>query len=321
MNLDVSVERDVVLMICKRFYEVFCNLFNAEQTATVGSPHKQTQPTIETAPTPVHVPGPTPVRSRSTRPSTARKIRVTSDAPAPRVRRRVVGMTMVKALAKTNELLFKRGHSVLVIDKLLQKLPIESIPSLRSHSLSRIPSLHLLPRLLSNSNRLVDANDSFYVLNPGGDLKPQKYLEEFFQKYEGISGTQPNSEQIYKALQEKDLYIFCGHGAGENYYNVDQVKRLNKCAVSILMGCSSAALTENGEYEPSGTVLSYLLAGSPCVIGNLWDVTDGDCDRYTYAMLDMWFSGSNNLSECMVKAREECKMKYLMGAAAVCYGL
>ena len=56
------------------------------------------------------------------------------------------------------------------------------------------------------------------------------------------------------------------------------------------MGCSSGRL--NGwdskheitgltqtYYEPSGIAMSYLYAGSPCVVGNLWDVTDRDIDR------------------------------------------
>jgi separase len=87
------------------------------------------------------------------------------------------------------------------------------------------------------------------------------------------------------------------------------------------MGCSSVALQENGDYEPIGTVLSYLLAGSPCVVGNLWNVTDKDCDRFTKALLEDWFKGGESITECIIRAREECKFKYLMGAATVCYGL
>lgn len=54
------------------------------------------------------------------------------------------------------------------------------------------------------------------------------------------------------------------------------------------MGCSSAAVTTNGEYEPSGMVLSYLAAGSPAVVGTLWDVTDKDTDRASVKMGEVW---------------------------------
>jgi hypothetical protein len=59
----------------------------------------------------------------------------------------------------------------------------------------------------------------------------------------------------------------------------------------ILMGCSSGRLvsmnfprdeiapTGNLHYEPDGAITSYLCADAPCVVGNLWDVTDRDIDR------------------------------------------
>jgi len=58
------------------------------------------------------------------------------------------------------------------------------------------------------------------------------------------------------------------------------------------MGCSSGRLTSvnsTGDrfdnhnrihYEPEGVALSYLCAGAPCIVSNLWDVTDRDIDRF-----------------------------------------
>jgi Peptidase family C50 len=37
--------------------------------------------------------------------------------------------------------------------------------------------------------------------------------------------------------------------------------RLPRCAAALLMGCSSGRLRGHGAYDPSGTVLAYLLAG------------------------------------------------------------
>lgn len=38
--------------------------------------------------------------------------------------------------------------------------------------------------------------------------------------------------------------------------------RLPRCAAALLMGCSSGRLRDHGAYDPSGTVLAYLLAGA-----------------------------------------------------------
>lgn len=55
------------------------------------------------------------------------------------------------------------------------------------------------------------------------------------------------------------------------------------------MGCSSGSLPFMGCYNPQGAVLSYLLAGSPAIIANLWEVTDKDIDRF----------GKNLLRACL----------------------
>jgi separase len=47
-------------------------------------------------------------------------------------------------------------------------------------------------------------------------------------------------------------------------------------------------LTENGIYEPSGMLASYLTAGAPAVVGMLWDVTDKDCDRFAVKAGELW---------------------------------
>lgn len=54
------------------------------------------------------------------------------------------------------------------------------------------------------------------------------------------------------------------------------------------MGCSSGSLWLKGCYIPQGIPLSYLLAGSPAIVANLWDVTDRDIDRFGKALLEAW---------------------------------
>uniref|UniRef100_A0A2P2Q6L1 Separase n=1 Tax=Rhizophora mucronata TaxID=61149 RepID=A0A2P2Q6L1_RHIMU len=66
------------------------------------------------------------------------------------------------------------------------------------------------------------------------------------------------------------------------------------------MGCSSGSLSLNGCYIPQGTPLSYLIAGSPAIIANLWEVTDKDIDRFGKSMLDAWLKERSNSSiACM----------------------
>lgn len=65
------------------------------------------------------------------------------------------------------------------------------------------------------------------------------------------------------------------------------------------MGCSSGSLSLSGSYSPKGAPLCYLLAGSPVIVANLWEVTDKDIDRFGKAMLDAWLrERSTELASC-----------------------
>lgn len=63
-----------------------------------------------------------------------------------------------------------------------------------------------------------------------------------------------------------------------------------------------------------------MLGGCPAVIGNLWDVTDKDIDRFTLEMLRMVVEGES-VELAMARARQACKLKWLIGAAPVMYGV
>ncbi len=41
----------------------------------------------------------------------------------------------------------------------------------------------------------------------------------------------------------------------------NELTYLNNNAVTMLMGCSSGKLVDNGDFDPDGPILSYLLAG------------------------------------------------------------
>lgn len=120
--------------------------------------------------------------------------------------------------------------------------------------------------------------------------------------------------------------------------------------MALLLGCSSGSLEGKGEFDPSGSVMHYLLAGSPALVANLWDVTDRDLDRFSKSMFTLWGLDSNrdrhamvvdqdhspspsasnvptqpsprlSLVEAVKGARDTCRLKYLVGAASVVYGI
>ncbi|CAI7868110.1 unnamed protein product, partial [Closterium sp. NIES-53] len=142
----------------------------------------------------------------------------------------------------------------------------------------------------------VDARSAFYLLNPSGDLKStQGTFEAWFKQqrtWKGKVCEAPSEEEFMKALEQYSLFVYCGHGSGEQYLHRSYLKKLSRCALSLLMGCSSARLSPRGDYEPLGVPLNYLAAGCPAIVGNLWDVTDGDIDRYSQRILESWVGKS-----------------------------
>lgn len=93
-------------------------------------------------------------------------------------------------------------------------------------------------------------------------------------------------------------------------------------------------------------VCSLLSAGCPVAVGNLWDVTDRDIDRFAMALLEEWLGmharnkstgiGAARLgnkessqsieeevciSRSVSQSRNVCRLPHLIGAAPVCYGI
>lgn len=226
-------------------------------------------------------------------------------------------------------------HLVLVLDKDLQKLPWESMPCLRALPVTRLPSLHFLlsysiireagaSKVLSQG---LDPRSTFYVLNPHNNLSSteEQFRAKFSSKagWRGVVGEVPSPEQVQMALTEHDLYIYAGHGAGARFLDGQAVLRLSCRAVALLFGCSSAALAVHGNLEGAGIVLKYIMAGCPLFLGNLWDVTDRDIDRYTEALLQGWLTAGSGapLLHYVSQARQAPRLKSLIGAAPVAYGL
>lgn len=209
---------------------------------------------------------------------------------------------------------------ILILDSHIAQIPWESVPFLYSQSVTRMPSLcSVFRHIKCNSNLLlnqINPNNGFYVLNPSRDLpRTETIFAPTFSKFkwQGICGKVPEEREFEKALSDHELYIYCGHGGGQQFFGPEKIQKIQVKATSLLLGCSSGIVSS-----------FYLLSGAPAVLANLWDVTDADLDRFAQSLFEEWLvkDGSDGaLVTAMNKARKACKLRYLIGGAAVCFGL
>ncbi|KIV84998.1 hypothetical protein PV11_00739 [Exophiala sideris] len=260
------------------------------------------------------------------------------------------------------------SHVILLLDKELQVFPWESMACLKGHAVSRMPSLgavwERLDALRSQHKKVaghsISSSDGAYILNPSSDLTSTQdtfgqVLEEQLTEFEAIVNRPPKETEFEKILRDKSLVLYFGHGGGAQYIRGRTIRKLDKCAVTMLMGCSSAKMTECGVYEPYGMPWNYINGGSPAVVGTLWDVTDRDIDRFAMEMMVDWGLIEDNdvpqakpktgkkkqgiqsdarrnrcathqrgvvsLDLAVAHARDACLLRYLNGAAPVMYGI
>lgn len=265
----------------------------------------------------------------------------------------------------------KPGHTIMILDKALQLFPWESMLCLKGRAVSRMPSLAAVWARLrqmreQKHNRdgiVIPSSDGAYILNPSSDLvSTQNSFEQIFRDqlttFEAIVNRPPKEPEFESVLHNKSLMLYFGHGGAAQYIRGRTIRKLDKCAVTMLMGCSSAKMTECGVYEPHGMPWNYINGGSPAVVGTLWDVTDRDIDRYAMEVIAEWGliecdgttdtkpvtkqrkkvsdkgghstakrrqitqqRGTVSLDEAVARGREACLLKYLNGAAPVMYGV
>ena len=206
----------------------------------------------------------------------------------------------------------------------------------------------------------LDPTNTSFVLDPERNLQGTRKrilpeLEHLQAKnhweWESVIGEMPTTEFFESGLtKENSLFMYFGHGGAQSCFSRRRIEDLiarrtsrsmdagdGKCcrATVVLMGCSSGRLESINRkssdlveetplyYEPVGVALSYLCAGSPCVVGNLWDVTDHDIDRFSVDLLHHFLGGltAPSLPKSVRLSRTACKLRYLVGCAPVCYGL
>jgi separase len=228
---------------------------------------------------------------------------------------------------------------------------------------SRLPSLGCLrDQILRQQKRIgsessqdfaIQKTNGSFILNPDGDLtNTQSTFSESFRSlttWTSVTDRAPTESEFREALENRDLFLYFGHGSGAQYIRSRTIKRLDQCAATFLMGCSSGKMTEAGDFESYGTPWTYMHAGCPALVATLWDVTDKDIDRFAMGTFERWgllekSSKETNskakakkdkakvtasprvdeviaLDEAVAKARGHCVLRYLNGAAPVIYGI
>ena len=196
---------------------------------------------------------------------------------------------------------------------------------MNGYPISRVPSLVCLRRrvlemrqqhsLIPQEGIYINPSNTSYILNPSNDLPSTQTT--FFpalssltfpnsapNQSSNILARPPTESEFASILSTRSLLLYFGHGSGGQYIRSRTIRELDHCAVALLMGCSSAKLTEEGSYEPHGVVKSYLMAGAPAVVGCLWDVTDRDVDRWGMECLTKWGLFGEEVEEKLAPLKE-----------------
>ena len=265
----------------------------------------------------------------------------------------------------------ERQPVILLLSSQLQHLPFESMPVLAPHPVTRMPSfLFLLQHMTgqagaepeSGSCSAVSLSSHSFILNPSGDLARTEAtfspLLPALGLTRGLTSSAPSPSAFLSALSS-EFFLYIGHAAGDQYVSLHAVARRASPSVCVLMGCGSGRWKGSStEYEGWGMVSALLVAGARAVVGNLWDVTDGEIDRLCVRLLhgitgrqagpaaqgerqtaqqkggtraaarkgekaseSMKSPRTPLLSELVVDSRSACHLRYLMGASPVVFGI
>ena len=228
------------------------------------------------------------------------------------------------------------NHNYFVLTDYFHNVPWESMPSFENMNITRVPSLNILSKLITNHNDHQDwkisDNGISLILNPKKDLTrtEDQFRPMFSSMDEGLKiiGRAPESDEFINMASLNDLFIFIGHGNGIQYTTPKALKKLNNLSPALLLGCSSVRIHNTKSFYGYGSIMSFFLGGCPMVLGNLWDVTDKDIDLFTISLFEKLNivnkkEGAKNerVDVACRESRNVCKLKYLNGAAPVVYGL
>jgi len=205
---------------------------------------------------------------------------------------------------------------LLIVDEDVANFPFESV-------FDR-PSIRILPRILFRSFQSNKIKSIYYLLDPANNLSStrkifskfllQKSSKNILNTIKGVEG-RPLDISESQTLSNNDLFIYIGHGTGKKYFNIFGYDP----RILFLFGCSSCRLLTVKNFKSNGFLLKHMRKNR-IIIGNLWDVTDRDLDKFTLAFLEDFFDKLPIL-ESIHKRKNVCKLKYLNSAAVVVYGV
>ena len=201
-----------------------------------------------------------------------------------------------------------RKTLVLIIDEHMDYIPFECMEILKCHPITRFPSLHIAYALFKEHESTIEngckiiklkKDMGMCIVNPSGNLSKMEkrmrlFIEYWLPNWKSWYNVEPPEEVFEDALVNHDILMYNGHGNGIQYLPGEQIERLKVKSIVLLFGCSSVKLlTVGGRYPPHGVSNQYLIASSPCVLGMLWEVTDGDIDKMTTNFISNWIPSSS----------------------------
>lgn len=228
------------------------------------------------------------------------------------------------------------GQVVLLVDTMLEGIPWESVGPFRENvvSITRSPSLAFLEHHLRWVPDVLKNDDMFYVINPTGEFTKTEgrfsELTESKSEWSGFCGKCTREDVNAKYVGQR-IYMYCGHGTGIAFFSPRRFERVGDAPVTLLMGCSSAKPDnfDVDDEESNGAAIDFLIRGAPAVVGTLWDVSDGEIDRFTLSLLSLWAGAKTSddsqgeyvsLAEAVARSRSACRTPFLVGAACVVIG-
>ena len=178
---------------------------------------------------------------------------------------RLTFMNMMKSVSVPVKTFQASTTTHLVIGRLLQQCPIERLKVLEGHRTSRFPSLAHIKYLLyrekiSKEATEIDVSKLFYLIDNQGNLETtNKTLAPFFtgpNDWKGFTKSNPKASEMLTGLNNRSLYVFCGHGTGSDAVGGwGRTQRKGISAHCHLIGCSSGRLRDGGRTEPRGSPL------------------------------------------------------------------
>ncbi|CAH2051711.1 unnamed protein product, partial [Iphiclides podalirius] len=197
----------------------------------------------------------------------------------------------------------KRLPVILIVDEMLDTFPWEMLPIFHHQPVSRMENIHFTYALYKIHEK--DFVDGYiasktdvgrYIINPEKNLeRMEKRMTSFVQywcpEWEGSVGETP-PEDFLRYLTESDVFLYCGHGDGCQLAGGAGGAGVEAAAVrgaALLSGCGSVRLQRPPGRAPPAAAHHHLhVAGSPMVVGMLWEVTDLEVDKVVSTLVSLY---------------------------------